>query len=140
MHMKNTRMSFDLTLRTDLEEGIRSVTEGLKTEGFGILTRIDFDQKIKEKLGKSLPRSVILGACNPNIAYEAYLKSPDMLLMIPCNVVLEERGPGELSVRFMKPSAMLDSLDRSDMALFAREADEVLRRAVEIVETPRTQA
>lgn len=86
------------------------VTEGIKTAGFGVLTRIDFDQKIKEKLGQDIPKTVILGACNPHLAYSAYLKTTDVALLIPCNVVVREKSPGIIVVEAMRPTKMLEFL------------------------------
>ncbi len=123
-------MSFDLTMNSDLDTGIQKITEALKTEGFGVLTRIDFDQKIKEKLGHTLPRTVILGACNPTIAYEAYVQDPNMLLLVPCNVVVTETSNQELSARFIKPSAMLKALENPSLLPFAKIADLMLEKAV----------
>lgn len=90
-----------------VEEICTRVTEGIKSAGFGILSRIDFDQKIKEKLGHDLPRIVILGACNPQLAYSAFQQSTDVALLIPCNIVVRETGPGLVLVEVMRPTQML---------------------------------
>jgi uncharacterized protein (DUF302 family) len=123
-------LSFNQTLALPLDTAIERVTESLKTRGFGILTRIDFDQKIKEKLGHAIPRTVILGACNPGFAYEAYRKNPDLLLLVPCNVVLEEKGPEKIEVRIVKPSSMVDFLDHPGMGAMAKEVDQALESAL----------
>ena len=119
-------LSYDFNLSDSLESGVQKLTEALKNEGFGVLTRIDFDKKIQEKLGKALHPIAILGACNPKLAYEAYLKDSNMLLLVPCNVVLEEHEPGKLSVKMMKPSSMMQSLDSEGFSTLAKEADAAL--------------
>ena len=121
-------LSYDFNLNDSLESGVQKITDALKTQGFGVLTRIDFDKKIHEKLGKSLHPIAILGACNPKLAYEAYLKDANMLLLVPCNVVLEEYEPKKLSVKMMKPSSMMQSLDSKDFLALAQEADNALLR------------
>lgn len=122
-------LSIDVTLSLPLEPAIEKATEALKTEGFGILTRIDFDQKIREKLGHSLPRTAILGACNPSFAYEGYQKDSRMLLLIPCNVVVEETGPDQSKIRIIRPSAMTESLHSPEMQALAGQIDGILERA-----------
>lgn len=86
------------------------VTSVIKEAGFGILTRIDFDQKIKEKLNESLPKTVILGACNPRLAYEAFKQTTDVALLIPCNIVVREISEGIVLIEAMRPTKMLELL------------------------------
>ena len=124
----------ELAIKTELtgtvEQICEKVTEALKPIGFGILTRIDFDQKIKEKINETINRTVILGACNPRLAYEAFKQSTDVALLIPCNVVIRQLDNGKISVEAMRPSKMLDMLknvERSEM-IFKAEAD--LEKAV----------
>ena len=120
-------LSFNIKLEADFETGISRVTEALKERGFGVLTRIDFDKKIKEKLNQDLARTSILGACNPKLAYEAYQKAPDTLLLIPCNVVVQEISIGKLEIKFMKPSEMMKFLGSPELISLAASADQVLK-------------
>ena len=122
-------MNFEFTLNTNLETGIEIITEALKAIGFGMLSRINFDEKIKEKLGIELPRTTILGACNPLIAYEAYQRDSNVLLLIPCNVVLEET-PGVLKIKIIKPSYMLNLLNSRELQTIAIEADLAIETAI----------
>jgi uncharacterized protein (DUF302 family) len=123
-------MNFEINLNSDIESGISKITEALKSIGFGILTRIDFDQKIKEKLGIDLPKIAILGACNPTLAYEAYKRDSNMLLLIPCNVVLEENG-NTLNVKLIKPSFMMKVLNSPELQALAKTADDSLENAIQ---------
>lgn len=86
------------------------VEEVAQKAGFGILTRIEFDRKIQEKLGKTLPRTVILGACNPALAHAAYLQTTDVALLIPCNIVVREGEAGRVVIEAMRPTKMLEFL------------------------------
>lgn len=93
-----------------IDSAIEKVTKAISPLGFGILTKIDFDQKMKEKLGESIPRSVVLGACNPKLAFEAYKQTKDVLMLIPCNIVVREEAAGEIMIEAIRPSAMLSFL------------------------------
>lgn len=91
-----------------VDEICQLITEAIKSIGFGILTRIDFDQKIQEKLGEKINRCVILGACNPKLALESYRQSTDVALLIPCNIVIRELDSGKIMIEAMRPTKMLD--------------------------------
>jgi uncharacterized protein (DUF302 family) len=92
----------------NFDEICQKVIESIKPIGFGVLTRIDFDQKIKEKLNEKIERCVILGACNPKLALEAYRQSTDVSLLIPCNIVVRELNSGKIMIEAMRPTMMLD--------------------------------
>ncbi len=92
----------------NFDEVCHRVIEAIKPIGFGVLTRIDFDQKIKEKLNEKIGRCVILGACNPRLALEAYRQSTDVALFIPCNIVIRELDGGKIMIEAMRLSKMLD--------------------------------
>jgi uncharacterized protein (DUF302 family) len=113
------------------EEVIEKVTQALKAEGFGVLTRIDLDAKIKEKLNKDIPPATILGACNPQLAYEAYQSNTDVASMLPCNAVVREVAPGSISVELARPSFLMEFMEDESLMKLAREADKKLSRALE---------
>jgi len=117
---------------TDTVEGaIARITDTLKTEGFGILTRIDLHAKIKEKLGKDVAPTVILGACNPALADAAYAANTDVASLLPCNVVVREVRPGTVSVECALPSSLMRALGDSSLVTLAEQADGLIRRAVD---------
>ena len=118
-------------IKGTVEAGIERVTEALKTEGFGVLTRIDLHSKFKEKLGKEVPTTVILGACNPALAYEAFNRNSDVTSLLPCNAVVREIEPGRLSVELAKPSALMEILGDPELVLFAKDADAQLQRVLD---------
>jgi len=106
-----------------VDQVCEKVTEAIKPIGFGILTRIDFDQKMKEKLGEVIPRTVILGACNPKLAFEAFQQTTDVALLVPCNIVVRELGPNRVVIEAMRPTQMLNFLKeiKKSEAVFAME-------------------
>jgi uncharacterized protein (DUF302 family) len=103
-----TGMAFEVTLDGPYAESLERVIAALKEEGFGVLSRIDVHDAFKEKLGLEFRNYIILGACNPPLAYKALSNRPDAGLMLPCNVIVEENDDGTL-VRIVDPAAMMQA-------------------------------
>lgn len=125
-----TTINFKREIADTVDHAIERITKALGAEGFGILTRIDMHSKIKEKIGKELIPTVILGACNPMLAYEAYTANSDVASLLPCNAVVREIAPGKISLEFVKPTAMMQILGDTELAELAREADTKIERAL----------
>lgn len=100
-------MSVNVTVSGELEDVIEKVTDVLKDQGFGILTRIDVDKTLKTKINVDFRPYVILGACNPGLAHQALSARPDVGLLLPCNVVVEQSGEDSCLVRFIDPKGMM---------------------------------
>jgi uncharacterized protein (DUF302 family) len=113
--------SFTIQLSGDLAAIEQRVTEALKGEGFGILTEIDVKTTLKNKLGVDRLPYKILGACNPPLAHQAIEAEPDIGLLLPCNVVVREEADGKITVAFMDPVAVLQLVDRPEVAGLAEE-------------------
>jgi uncharacterized protein (DUF302 family) len=126
-----TEINFKKTVKGTLDQVIERVTETLKTQGFGILTRIDFHSKIKEKLNQDIQPTVILGACNPALAYEAFQKNTDITGLIPCNAVVRQVGTDQFSVELVKPSFMMEAINEPQLANLAQAADQKLKAALD---------
>ncbi len=124
------QINFKTELSGDFDSLIDKVTSALKGAGFGILTRIDMHAKIEEKIGKKLPKVVILGACNPTMAYEAYTANSDVASLLPCNVVVRDIGTGKVSIEIIKPSAMMKVLGDKKLDRLALEADVLLKNVI----------
>ncbi len=123
-------LSFKREVQGKFEEIVERVAEVIKPAGFGILSRIDFDQKMKEKLGEIVPRTVVLGACNPRVAFEAYKKTTDVTLLIPCNIVVRETGNGKIVVEAIRPSAMLQVLPQVEFDDSLKQIEKSLELAI----------
>jgi uncharacterized protein (DUF302 family) len=117
-----------VTLDTSYEEAVERVTAELKKEGFGVLTEIDVRQTLKNKLDVDFRPYVILGACNPPLAYRALQAAPDVGLFLPCNVTVAVQEDGTVMVSIIDPYKMLQFIESDEVDAVAREADTRLRR------------
>ena len=111
------------------EETLARVPDLLKTEGFGVLTRIDMKATMKEKLGVDFRRYQILGACNPNYAQKALGVDLGAGVMLPCNVLVWEADDGSVVVTAVDPAQTMAAQDPRFVPLMA-ELREKLRRAL----------
>lgn len=127
------RINFKREISDNQANAIERVTKALATEGFGILTRIDMHSKIKDKTGKDIIPTVILGACNPMLAYEAYTANSDVASLLPCNAVIREVAAGKQSIEFAKPTGMMKVLGDERLVALAKEADAKIERALQNV-------
>jgi uncharacterized protein (DUF302 family) len=131
----STSLAFEARVDAPFEEAVDRVTDALRRQGFGILTRIDVRKTLKDKLDVDFREYVILGACNPKLAHRALSARPEVGLMLPCNVTLEEQGSGgSILVRFADPETMLTAggfEDDPEVAAIAREAHGLIGLAAE---------
>ncbi len=123
-------INFKREISGTVDGAIDAITRALGAQGFGVLTRIDLHAKIKDKTGKDIVPTVILGACNPGLAYEAYSANPDVASLLPCNAVVREVAPGRISVELAAPSAMMRMLGDAKLVELAKDADARLERAL----------
>lgn len=117
------------TLNASYEEAIPKVTDALKKEGFGVLTEINVKETIKKKLDKEFPKYIILGACNPQLAYQALTLETEIGLLLPCNVIVYEKE-GKTVVSAQDPEAALSIVGNDKIAPVAKEAKERLERVI----------
>jgi uncharacterized protein (DUF302 family) len=119
-------LGFEVNLDLEFDNAIDAVIDALKIEGFGVLTRIDVDKTLKEKLDENFRPYAILGACNPPLAHRALTIESLTGLMLPCNVTVEDDLSGGSIVRIANPEVMMqvgtleDNDDLKDVAKQAR--------------------
>ena len=112
---------FSKTIKDSFDNAVQKVTEALKTEGFGILTEIDIKATLKKKLDVDFYNYKILGACNPPFAYKALLTEDKIGTMLPCNVIVQEKVPGQVEVSAVDPAASMLSVENDDLREIATE-------------------
>jgi uncharacterized protein (DUF302 family) len=121
---------FTKELNKPLEQALEMTTAQLKEEGFGVLSRIDIDQKLKEKLGVEFKRYLILGVCHPSSAYRALLAEENVGLLLPCNVVLYEKEDKTV-VSILKPTVAMQLIPNEALGIIARDVEAKLQRVFE---------
>jgi len=125
-----TDIGIRVTLKTSFEQAIQKTIDALKTEGFGVLTQIDVKTTLKDKINVDFRRYVILGACNPTLAHRALSANPDVGLLLPCNVTVQEAG-NEIIVTAVDPIQMLGVLQEDPaVKAVAVEAKTKLERVI----------
>ena len=122
--------SFYKTVDIPFEEAIERVTEELKKEGFGVLTEIDVQATLKQKLDVDFGKYRILGACNPPFAYRSLNLEPRIGLMLPCNVIVRENDEGKAEVAVVDPVASMAAIDNRDLGELADEVRAKLKNVV----------
>jgi uncharacterized protein (DUF302 family) len=129
--MADVPYGFGTTLNVPYEEAVEKVTAALKTQGFGVLTQIDVQATLKQKLNVDHRRYLILGACNPPLAHRALQAEPGVGLLLPCNVIVYEgERDGESVVSIVDPLVMMQVSDNPELAAVATQAEEKLKKVV----------
>ena len=125
-----SRYTFGKPVTMSFDDALARVTAELANEGFGVLTEIDVAATLKKRLGKDMPRYRILGACNPQFAHRALEAEPRIGALLPCNVVVREDSAGTVVVEMMDPQAVLQLVERQEIAEIAGEVRARLQRVL----------
>jgi uncharacterized protein (DUF302 family) len=127
-------INYGFTKEMDIpyEKVIEQAREALKKEGFGILTEIDVRDKMKEKLGVDMTKYIILGACNPQNAYKAILAEENIGLMLPCNVIVYEKG-SKTVLSVIRPTAAMQMVDNAELQRVAKAVEAQLKKAFDAI-------
>jgi uncharacterized protein (DUF302 family) len=121
---------FNKTIKGTFEEVIDKVTQGLKDEGFGILTEIDVTATLKEKLDIDFKKYRILGACNPPYAHKALEAEDKIGTMLPCNVIVQEIEEGLFEVAAVNPMASMQAVENKKLNTIAEEITDKLEKII----------
>ena len=123
---------FSKDVALSYEDTIDKVTGELKKEGFGVLTKIDVKDTLKNKIDVDFKKYAILGACNPTLAHKALQTEDDIGLMLPCNVIVYEKDKKSV-VSFFDPALMKNIVSNESINPIADEVKEKLHRVFESV-------
>lgn len=122
-------------LNSTYEQALTQVPEALKSEGFGVLTEIDMQQTLKQKLGVEFRRYKILGACNPPLAHEALQTALEVGLMLPCNVVVYEGDDSKTVVMAIDPTMTVGSSGDEKIMQLAEKVKAKLEKVLSKLES-----
>jgi len=121
---------FNKILTASFDEAIQSTTSALKAEGFGIISDIDIQAKLNEKLGISFKKYRILGACNPGFAYKALQAEEKIGTMLPCNVIVIDQENGQVEVAAVNPIASMMAIHNTELEPIAMDVTERLKKVI----------
>ena len=121
---------FSKTLSASFDEAVEKVKAELKKEGFGILTEIDVQETLKNKLDVDFQKYRILGACNPPFAYQALQAEDKIGTMLPCNVIVQELAPGEVEVAAVDPLESMKAIDSPALGDVAVQVQAKLQQVI----------
>ncbi|HEY5687667.1 MAG TPA: DUF302 domain-containing protein [Yeosuana sp.] len=121
---------FNTIVSGNFEAVIENVTELLKKEGFGILTQIDIQQTLKNKLDVDFKKYKILGACNPPFAYEALQQEDKIGTMLPCNIIVQELEPNKIEVAAINPMVSMQAVKNEKLGNIAKQVSSKLENLI----------
>ncbi|PLU41279.1 DUF302 domain-containing protein [Sinorhizobium medicae] len=121
---------FAKTLSCGFDEAVRRTAEALKNAGFGIITKIDVKETLREKIDVDFRPYLILGACNPRMAYEALKIEDEVGTMLPCNVIVQDAGAGRTEVAAIDPVASMHTIDNPPLLETAKQVRSMLETVV----------
>jgi uncharacterized protein (DUF302 family) len=122
---------FTKKLNISYESGREIVEEKLKEKGFGIVSEIDMHDKFKQKLGVDFRRYKIIGACSPKHAYKAVTVEDHIGLMLPCNILIQERGEHSIEISAIDPVASMQAVNNPGLSEMAQEIRNKLKEFIE---------
>jgi len=125
---------FTKIISAGFDEAVARATEALKTEGFGIVSEIDLNEKFREKLNVDFRKYKILGACNPGFAYKAVQAEEKIGVMLPCNVLIIDKENGTTEITIVDPVASMMAVKNEALAPLAGEVREKLRKVIDTIE------
>ena len=125
---------FTTTVNGRFEAIENRVVELLKNEGFGVLTKIDIQQTLSDKLQVDFKKYTILGACNPPFAYKALLAEDKIGTMLPCNVIIQEHSPNVIEVSAINPMVSMQAVDSKTLGEVAQEVSLKLENVINKIE------
>lgn len=121
---------FNTKVTGDFDTIVEKTTELLQKEGFGVLTNIDIQQTLKNKLGVNFNKYKILGACNPTFAYKALQVENKVGTMLPCNIIVQELDDKSIEVAAVNPIKSMQAITNKELEAIANEVSEKLKNVI----------
>jgi len=131
MQLTANKYGYSRVVRWSFDEALERTKKALQQQGFGVQAEIDLSTAMHEKLGVNVPRQVILGACNPQLAYKALQAEPEISLLLPCNVTVRQNG-SDVEVSVIDAEKLMEFVGNPELKPVAVEAK---RRLQEVLET-----
>jgi uncharacterized protein (DUF302 family) len=122
---------FSKKISVSFDEAVEKVRDGLKKEGFGILTDIDVKETLKKKLDVDFRKYRILGACNPPFAYKALQAEDKIGTMLPCNIIVQELDDGTVETAAIDPIASMQAVQNQNLGEVARQVQAKLKKVID---------
>ncbi len=122
---------FSKTISLPFDEAIETVTAALMERGFGVLSTIDVKETLKSKIDVDFRPYTILGACNPNFAYQALQSEDKIGLMLPCNVIVQQTDDGRVEVSAVDPVASMQAIENAALGGIAQEVQGLLKATID---------
>ncbi|HEY1023014.1 MAG TPA: DUF302 domain-containing protein [Flavisolibacter sp.] len=121
---------FSKTIQADYEQAIAALTKALQAEGFGVISTIDLKEKFKEKLEVDFRQYTILGACNPKLAYEAIQLEPHIGVMLPCNILVQEKDSNSIEITAINPMETMQAVQNEKLSTLAADVSRKLHNVI----------
>ncbi|MBR0718216.1 DUF302 domain-containing protein [Bradyrhizobium liaoningense] len=121
---------FSKTVDLPFDAAVAATTAALKNHGFGVLTQIDVKDTLQKKIGAEFRPYLILGACNPKLAYQALSLEDKIGTMLPCNVVVQQRDGGKVEISAVDPVASMAAIENPQLGAVANQVRELLKQVV----------
>lgn len=130
--MTDQSFGYQMVVADKYEDAVQKVTAALKEQGFGVLTSIDVQATLKQKLDVDFDKYVILGACNPPLAHRALQTDPNVGLLLPCNVIVyENKETGGSTINIVNPLSMMEFAGNPELSSVAQDAAERLQKVAD---------
>lgn len=123
------------SINCSYKEAIEKALDALKENGFGVLTEIEVQTTLKEKLDIDFPKYTILGACNPEMAHQALKSEIHIGAMLPCNVVIREKSSNEVEVFAVDPVASMLAVENQEVKSIAIDVRNSLKKVIDSIQT-----
>lgn len=122
---------FSKMLSCKFPVAVEKVITGLQQEGFGVITTIDIQETFRKKMDLEFRKYIILGACNPSLAFRAITAEDKIGTMMPCNIIIQEHAGGKVEVSAIDPEASMMAVKNESLTVIIREVGVSLKKVLD---------